>query len=135
MQAVSDDRMAIALAQEGGISFIFGSQSIESEAAMVSRVKNYKAGFIVSDSNVKPDTTLEEVLKLKERTGHSTMAVTDDGTANGKLLGIVTSRDYRVSRMERSVKVEEFMTPFDKLITARQIPASRSQTTSSGTTS
>ena len=118
MQAVSDDRMAIALAQEGGISFIFGSQSIESEAAMVSRVKNYKAGFIVSDSNVKPDTTLDEVLKLKERTGHSTMAVTDDGTANGKLLGIVTSRDYRVSRMERSVKVEEFMTPFDKLITA-----------------
>ena len=78
MQAVSDDRMAIALAQEGGISFIFGSQSIESEAAMVSRVKSYKAGFIVSDSNVKPDTTLEEVLKLKERTGHSTMAVTDD---------------------------------------------------------
>ena len=118
MQAVSDDRMAIALAQEGGISFIFGSQSIESEAAMVSRVKSYKAGFIVSDSNIKPDTTLEEVLKLKERTGHSTMAVTDDGTANGKLLGIVTSRDYRVSRMERSVKVEEFMTPFDKLITA-----------------
>ena len=118
MQAVSDDRMAIALAQEGGISFIFGSQSIESEAAMVSRVKSYKAGFIVSDSNVKPDTTLDEVLKLKERTGHSTMAVTDDGTANGKLLGIVTSRDYRVSRMDRSVKVEEFMTPFDKLITA-----------------
>ena len=88
MQAVSDDRMAIALAQEGGISFIFGSQSIESEAAMVARVKSYKAGFIVSDSNVKPETTLAEVLALKERTGHSTMAVTDDGTANGKLLGI-----------------------------------------------
>ena len=118
MQAVSDDRMAIALAQEGGISFIFGSQSIESEAAMVARVKSYKAGFIVSDSNVKPETTLAEVLALKERTGHSTMAVTDDGTANGKLLGIVTSRDYRVSRMSRDVKVEEFMTPFDKLITA-----------------
>ena len=88
MQAVSDDRMAIALAQEGGISFIFGSQSIESEAAMVARVKSYKAGFIVSDSNVKPENTLAEVLALKERTGHSTMAVTDDGTANGKLLGI-----------------------------------------------
>ena len=101
MQAVSDDRMAIALAQEGGISFIFGSQSIESEAAMVARVKSYKAGFIVSDSNVKPENTLAEVLALKERTGHSTMAVTDDGTANGKLLGIVTSRDYRVSRMSR----------------------------------
>ena len=118
MQAVSDDRMAIALAQEGGISFIYGSQTIESEAAMVARVKSYKAGFIVSDSNLRPEQTLADVLALKARTGHSTMAVTEDGTANGKLLGIVTSRDYRVSRMETSVKVSEFMTPFDKLITA-----------------
>ena len=118
MQAVSDDRMAIALAQEGGISFIYGSQTIESEAAMVSRVKSYKAGFIVSDSNVKPDRTLADILDLKARTGHSTVAVTDDGTATGRLLGIVTSRDYRVSRMETNVKVSEFMTPFEKLITA-----------------
>ena len=118
MQAVSDDRMAIALAQEGGISFIYGSQTIESEAAMVARVKSYKAGFIVSDSNLRPEQTLADVLALKARTGHSTMAVTEDGTSNGKLLGIVTSRDYRVSRMETSVKVSEFMTPFDKLITA-----------------
>ena len=118
MQAVSDDRMAIALAQEGGISFIYGSQTVESEAAMVARVKAYKAGFIVSDSNLRPEQTLADVLALKARTGHSTMAVTEDGTANGKLLGIVTSRDYRVSRMETSVKVSEFMTPFDKLITA-----------------
>lgn len=118
MQAVSDDRMAVALAQEGGISFIFGSQTIESEAAMVARVKSYKAGFIVSDSNVKPDQTLADVLALKESTGHSTMAVTEDGTATGKLLGIVTSRDYRVSRMDRAAKVSEFMTSFDKLITA-----------------
>ena len=120
MQAVSDDRMAIALAQEGGISFIYGSQTVESEAAMVARVKAYKAGFIVSDSNLRPEQTLADVLALKARTGHSTMAVTEDGTANGKLLGIVTSRDYRVSRMETSVKVSEFMTPFDKLITARR---------------
>ncbi|MCQ5128780.1 IMP dehydrogenase [Butyricicoccus faecihominis] len=118
MQAVSDDRMAIALAQEGGISFIYGSQSIESEAAMVARVKSYKAGFIVSDSNVMPNQTLADVLALKERTGHSTVAVTEDGTATGKLLGIITSRDYRVSRMEKNVPVTEFMTPFEKLITA-----------------
>lgn len=118
MQAVSDDRMAIALAQEGGISFIYGSQTIENEAAMVARVKSYKAGFIVSDSNLKPDQTLADVLELKERSGHSTMPVTDDGTSTGKLLGMVTSRDYRVSRMERDVPVSEFMTPFDKLITA-----------------
>ena len=118
MQAVSDDRMAIALAQEGGISFVFGSQSVESEAAMVARVKSYKAGFIVSDSNVEPDATLADILDMKALTGHSTVAVTDDGSATGKLLGIVTSRDYRVSRMERDVKVSEFMTPFEKLITA-----------------
>ena len=118
MQAVSNDTMAIALAREGGMSFIYGSQSIESEAAMVARVKSYKAGFVVSDSNIKPDQTLGDVLALKEATGHSTMAVTADGTPNGKLLGIVTGRDYRVSRMEPSLRVEEFMTPFEKLITA-----------------
>ena len=118
MQAVSDDRMAISLAREGGISFIYGSQSVEDEAAMVARVKAYKAGFIVSDSNIQPDATLDDILALKERTGHSTVAVTEDGTANGRLLGIVTSRDYRVSRMTGSEKVRDFMTPYEKLITA-----------------
>ncbi|MBP3697287.1 MAG: IMP dehydrogenase [Clostridia bacterium] len=118
MQSVSNDTLAIALAKEGGISFIYGSQSIEDEAAMVARVKNYKAGFVVSDSNLKPDSTLAEVLELVEATGHSTMAVTDDGTPNGKLLGVVTGRDYRVSRMSPETPVADFMTPFDKLITA-----------------
>ncbi len=118
MQAVSDDGMAIALAKEGGLSFIYGSQSVKSEAAMVRRVKQYKAGFVNSDSNIRMDCTLADVLALKERTGHSTVAVTEDGTANGKLMGIVTSRDYRVSRMPRETKVSEFMTPFEKLIYA-----------------
>lgn len=119
MQSVSDDRMAIALAKEGGISFIYGSQSIENEAAMVSRVKAYKAGFVVSDSNIKPDQTLADILELKLQTGHSTVAVTEDGTATGKLLGIVTSRDYRVSRMSTDEKVSSFMTPMDKLIVGK----------------
>ena len=118
MQSVSDDKMAVALAKEGGVSFIYGSQSIEDEAAMVARVKNYKAGFVVSDSNIKPDCTLADIIALKEKTGHSTVAVTDDGTAHGKLLGIVTSRDYRISRMDLSTKVSEFMTPFSELICA-----------------
>ena len=118
MQAVSDDKMAVALAKEGGVSFIYGSQSIENEAAMVNRVKNYKSGFVTSDSNITPNTTLVEVIDLKERTGHSTMAVTEDGTPEGKLLGIVTSRDYRVTRMAMDTKVSEFMTPFEKLIWA-----------------
>ncbi len=118
MQSVSDDKMAVALAKEGGISFIYGSQTIESQAAMVARAKSYKAGFVVSDSNIKPDCTLQDILDLKEKTGHSTVAVTEDGTSTGKLIGIVTSRDYRISRMERSVKVKEFMTPFEKLVVA-----------------
>ncbi len=118
MQAVSDDKMAIALAKEGGISFIYGSQSVENQAKMVKRVKDYKKGFVVSSSNIKPDETLEDILKLKQKTGHSTVAVTDDGTSNGKLLGIVTSRDYRISRMDKATKVSEFMTPIEKLVYA-----------------
>ncbi len=118
MQSVSNDTMAIALAKEGGISFIYGSQSVEDEAAMVARVKAYKAGFVVSDSNIRPDQTLQDILDLKKKTGHSTVAVTDDGSATGKLLGIVASRDYRVSRMSPETKVYSFMTPFEQLITA-----------------
>ena len=118
MQSVSNDTLAIALAKEGGVSFIFGSQSIESQAAMVARVKSYKAGFVISDSNLTPENTLADVLALAEENGHSTMAVTHDGSANGILLGIVTGRDYRVSRMSVDVKVKSFMTPREKLITA-----------------
>ena len=118
MQAVSGDRLAIALAKEGGVSFIYGSQSIESEAAMVARVKSYKAGFVGSDSNLRPDQTLADILALKEATGHSTVAVTDDGSGSGKLCGIVTGRDYRVSRMDPTTPIYSFMTPIDRLITA-----------------
>ena len=118
MQSVSNDSLAIALAKEGGLSFIFGSQSIESQAAMVAKVKGHKAGFVVSASNLTPENTLADVLALKERNGFSTVAITDDGSANGKLLGIVTGRDYRVSRMDVSEKVATFMTPREKLITA-----------------
>ncbi len=120
MQSVSGDKLAIALAREGGISFIYGAQSIENEAAMVARVKNYKAGFVPSDSNIRPDQTLADLLRIKETTGHSTTAVTDDGTAQGKVLGIITSTDYRISRMDPSTKVSEFMTPLDKLICAKE---------------
>ena len=116
MQSVSDDRLAVALAREGGVSFIYGSQSIEDEAAMVERAKSYKAGFVVSESNVTPDSTLKDILELKAKNGHSTVAVTSDGLPNGKLLGIVTSRDYRVSRMAEDTFVKDFMTPLSSLI-------------------
>lgn len=118
MQAVSGDRLAIALAKEGGVSFIYGSQSIEDEAEKVAKVKSYKAGFVSSDSNLRPEQTLADVLQLKAKTGHSTVAITDDGTSGGKLLGIVTGRDYRVSRMDSDTPISSFMTPLAKLITA-----------------
>lgn len=119
MQSVSDDRMGVALARAGGISFIFGSQSIEGQAEMVRKVKTHKAGFVVSRSNLTPDHTLRDVLELKAQTGHSTVAITHDGTPKGKLLGIVTSRDYRVSRDAPTLSVREFMTPFESLIVGR----------------
>ncbi|MDF2522812.1 MAG: inosine 5-monophosphate dehydrogenase, partial [Clostridiales bacterium] len=116
MQSVSDSNMAIELARSGGISFIYASQSIEQQTEMVRKVKNYKAGFVVSDSNLKAEQTLKDVLELKERTGHSTIAITEDGTPKGKLLGLVTSRDYRLSRTSLDKKIKEFMTPFSSLI-------------------
>ena len=129
MQAVSGEKLAVALSKEGGVSFIYGSQSVEDEAAMVARVKGYRAGFVSSDSNIRPDSTLADILALKERTGHSTVAVTSDGTANGKLEGIVTSRDYRPSRMSMDAKVRDFMTPIDKMVYA---PKDTTLTISSG---
>ena len=119
MQSVSDHNLAIALARNGGLSFIFGSQSIESQVDMVQRVKKFKAGFVVSDSNLTPDNCLADVLEMVKRTGHSTIGVTEDGSANGRLLGLVTSRDYRVSIDSSDKRVEDFMTPFSKLIVGK----------------
>ncbi|MCL2225737.1 MAG: IMP dehydrogenase [Defluviitaleaceae bacterium] len=120
MQSVSDDKMATALAREGGISFVFVSQSIESQAAMIRRAKNYKAGFVQSMLNVHPKQTLADILELKQKTGRATVAVTEDGTNAGKLVGLVTSKDYRVTRMPPETPVAEFMTPHEKLICAKE---------------
>lgn len=120
MQSVSGERMAVALAREGGVSFIFGSQSVESEAAMVARAKSFKAGFVVSDSNVRPGDTLNDVIEVTALSGHSTLAVTEDGTPNGKLVGIVTDKDYRISRMTGDETVDSFMTPLEQLVVASE---------------
>lgn len=116
MQSVSGEDMGIALAKEGGMAFIYGAQSIESQATMVKNVKEAKSGFVKSKWNLKPTDTLKDILKIKEESDHSTIPVTEDGTATGKLLGIITSKDYRVSRDGLDKKVEEIMTPISKLI-------------------
>ena len=118
MQSVSGEEMGIALAREGGVAFIFGSQSIESQAKMVSHVKKHKAGFVISDSNVESGTPLREVIELVKQTGHSTVMITEDGSANGKLIGLVTDKDYRISQSDLEAPIDEFMTPKDKLFYA-----------------
>ena len=120
MQSVSNDTLAVALAKEGGVSFIFGSQTIENQAAMVKRVKNHKAGFVISDSNLSPENTLQDALDLTEKTGHSTIAITEDGTPEGKLLGILTNRDFRISHTSLDSKIKDYMTPFKDLVTGEE---------------
>ena len=120
MQSVSGEEMGIALAREGGVAFIYGSQSIESQAKMVKNVKKHKAGFVISDSNVTPDTPLKDVLELTRRTGHSTVIVTDDGSARGKFIGLVTDKDYRISRDNMDAPISDFMTPKDKVVWAKK---------------
>lgn len=120
MQSVSGEKMGIALAREGGVSFIYGAQTIESQAEMVYRVKRHKAGFVISDSNVKSGTTLREVMKITKQTGHSTVIVTDDGTANGKFLGIVTDKDYRPSKDNLDAPIDDYMTKAEDTISAKK---------------
>ena len=120
MQSVSGEKMGIALAREGGIAFIFGSQPIESQAEMVYHVKKHKAGFVVSDSNVKSDTPLKEVIELVKQTGHSTVMITDDGTESGKFLGLVTDKDYRISRDDMDAPISKYMTPKEEVIWAEE---------------
>ena len=93
MQSVSGEEMGIALAREGGVAFIYGSQSIESQAKMVHNVKKHKAGFVISDSNVKSGTTLREVREL-------------------------TDKDYRISRDDMEAPIDNFMTPIEKIVWA-----------------
>jgi IMP dehydrogenase len=119
MQSVSDSNMAIALARNGGLSFIFCSQSIEQQTEMVRKVKKFKAGFVVSNANLTPEHTLRDIIALKESNGFSTIGITDDGSSNGKLLGIVTGRDYRPNKDSADKKVKDFMTPFSSLITGK----------------
>ena len=120
MQAVSGEEMGIALAREGGVAFIYGSQSIESQAEMVRKVKKHKAGFITSDSNVKSGTTLREVIQLVNKTGHSTVIITDDGTANGRFIGLVTDKDYRITKEDMDKPIDDFMTKKEKTVWAKE---------------
>ena len=116
MQAVTGPELAIALARKGGIGFIYCSQTVEEEAAMVRKVKEHKAGFVESDLNLPPTATLFEALALRAKKGHSTIAVTEDGTPHSKLVGILTSKDYWEFKDDLSKPISEYYTPLEKLV-------------------
>ncbi|MCI5065539.1 IMP dehydrogenase [bacterium] len=120
MQAVSGDELAIALARRGGAAFIFCSQPIEEQVKMVRLVKEHKAGFVVSDSNLSPDVPLSAALELRERTGHSTIAITTDGKNSSKLVGLLTSKDYWEFKDDLSRPIRDFFTPVEKLVLAKE---------------
>ena len=116
MQSVSGSELAVELARKGGAAFIFCSQPIEDQASMIKKVKAYKAGFVKSDSNLTPNATLQDALNLSKRTGHSTIAITENGNSNSKLLGILTDKDFWEFMDDLSKPVSEFFTPMEKLI-------------------
>ena len=120
MQSVSGPRLSIALARQGGLSFIYCSQDIDSQVEMLRQVKTHKAGFVPSDSNATQDTTLREVLDLMQKTGHSTVPVTSDGTATGKLLGLITDQDFWEFEDDLGTPVAQQMTPIDKVIYGKE---------------
>lgn len=115
MQAVSGAQMGISLAQEGGLAFIFSSQPIESQANMITRVKDYKAGFVVSKANLTPENTLQDALDLTQKTEYSTICITENGQSDSKLLGIITDQDYWLGHDSADLKLEQVMTPFEKI--------------------
>lgn len=119
MQSVSGPEMAIALARLGGLAFIYCSQPVGAQAEMVAKVKSHKAGFVASDSNLRPDSTLREAVALRRKTGHSTMPVTDDGSGTGKFLGILTDKDYWEFEDDLNRPVSEFMTPVNLVVQGR----------------
>ena len=116
MQAVTGSDLSIALARKGGCGFIFCSQSIEAQVEMVRAVKEHKAGFVVSDSNLSPKHSLKDAIDLRNRTGHSTIAITADGGKHSKLLGILTSKDFWEFKDDLSRPIEEYHTPLSRLI-------------------
>jgi IMP dehydrogenase len=123
MDTVTEARLAIALALEGGIGIVHKNMTIEQQAREVLNVKKYESGVIHDPITVSPDTSIGEVIQLTRANSISGVPVTD----KGKLVGIVTSRDLRFeTRYDAPVSVA--MTPREKLVTVQE-GASRQEVT------
>ncbi|MBS4695137.1 IMP dehydrogenase [Aeromonas allosaccharophila] len=116
MDTVTDARLAIALAQEGGIGFIHKNMSIEQQAAEVRKVKKYESGVVTDPVTVRPDMTIAQIKELSHKNGFAGYPVVTDGN---KLVGIITGRDVRFV-IDLSQTVEQIMTQKDRLVTVRE---------------
>jgi len=112
MDTVTEARLAIAIAQEGGIGIIHKSMTVEAQAREVARVKKYESGVVLDPITVSPDATLREVLELTRANGISGMPVVQ----GRQVVGIVTSRDLRFQRA-LDTPVSAVMTPKERLVT------------------
>jgi len=118
MEAVSSPRMAISLAQAGGIGFIHQNQPVEQQAEEVRAVKRNKAGFRHSDLNVTPDSPLSHLSALLREADTDVAAVTSDGTANGVFLGLIGANDFHLSRHPADLSARARMRPAAEMVTA-----------------
>ena len=116
MDTVTEARMAIALAENGGIGIIHKNNSIEEQAQLVKAVKKYESGVVRDPTTIKSTKTIEELMQLTNELSISGMPVVDDG----ELMGIVTSRDFRYADNPLD-PVSSIMTPKDKLITVLEL--------------
>lgn len=116
MDTVSEARLAVAMAQLGGISIIHKNMTVERQAAEVARVKTFEAGVIKEPFTVGPETTIGEVLKLTRARNISGVPVVDE---SGHLVGIVTGRDMRFEK-KLDDPVRHVMTKRDRLVTVKE---------------
>ncbi len=119
MDTVTEHKMAITMALQGGIGIIHSNFTMEDQASEVRKVKRYKNGFITDPICLSPESTVGDVMDLKERHGYSGIPITDSGSMGGKLMGIVSNRDITFIN-DRCMKLREIMTPRDKLSVAKQ---------------
>ncbi len=119
MDTVTEHRMAIAMAQQGGIGIVHKNMTIEEQAREVTRVKKYESGVVTDPITVSPDTTIRDVMELTRQKRISGVPVVIKGDDGDDLVGIVTSRDLRFET-HLDGDVSSIMTPKERLVTVRE---------------
>jgi IMP dehydrogenase len=119
MDTVTESRLAIAMAQEGGIGIIHKSMSIEEQAREVRTVKKYESGVVTDPYTVTPETTVRKLLDLTREYRISGLPVVKDNSGSRELVGIVTSRDVRFEN-DLNATIDKIMTPRDRLVTVKE---------------